>query len=307
MENEKRYVGGYEVINSVHIGDKELLLGENMKDSEGKLYMTCYAEQNFIAEVYTEATVSDNFLEIAEVFADRLKEQVTNTLDAQDKICKARKIITADMCNTDIFNENLIGKILVVNASELRPEYRTDINQIFICENGNGANPNGHGSSLYGDHLAMGKRAMFYRCDILGELKPEYYPEWLHNKIEIKENPNVFEYGGLHFVPVGVIAKNVKFEAITKNCETDTTIKAWCNSYEKTRGTPKIEYNYEAFYNTSNKSGADIFKCIENGKFYIPAENELFIYNGKFSEYKTPKTPENHSKKKSKSQKEIER
>lgn len=39
MDDEKRIVGGYEVINSVHIGDREIVLGENMNDKDGLYYM----------------------------------------------------------------------------------------------------------------------------------------------------------------------------------------------------------------------------------------------------------------------------
>lgn len=301
MENEKRYVGGYEVINSVHIGDKKLLLGENMKDSEGKFYMTCYAEQNFIAETYTDAIVRDNFLEIAEVFADRLKEQVKNTLDAQDKICKGRKIITADMCNTDIFNENLVGKILVVNANELHPEYRTDINQIVFCKNGNGTKPNGYGSSIYGDYLATGEKTMLHRCDILGELKPEHYPEWVEDRIavvkEFYQNTNVFEYGDRHFLGIGIFPPKNERE-FHRTLRNDREMKF------KTRTGDEIPYTYRAFMNASRGVNCDVFRCYENGKLYVPGENELFGYTGKYTSIDSRNPPK---VKKAKKHEEAER
>ena len=42
-------------------------------------------------------------------------------------------------------------------------------------------------------------------------------------------------------------------------------------------------YSYEEFYNAANSSSADIFKCVENGRLYIPGENELFEYTGNFN------------------------
>ncbi len=38
-------------------------------------------------------------------------------------------------------------------------------------------------------------------------------------------------------------------------------------------------YSIDTFYAASGGSIADIFKCLENGKLYVPGENELFRYN----------------------------
>ncbi len=38
-------------------------------------------------------------------------------------------------------------------------------------------------------------------------------------------------------------------------------------------------YSIDAFYAASGGSTADIFRCVENGKLYVPGENELFRYN----------------------------
>lgn len=283
MSNENatpRVVGGYEIRNSVFIGDKELLLGVNMNDSDGKFYMTCYAERNFILEVYKNAVVSDNFLEIADIFSDRLKRQVRNTIEAQDKICNDRKMITSEMCKTDIFSENLIGKILVVNTDALRPEYRTDINQIIFCKGGNGASPNGHGMSIYADYLATGIKTQFDRSDILGELKPEHYPEWAEKRIavtnEFYRNENVFEYGGKHFLAVGVFPPKKELD-FRGNLWNDRELNF------KTRNGDKRPYTYRSFIDATKGVACDVFRCYENGKLYVPGENELFGYTGKFT------------------------
>jgi hypothetical protein len=41
----------------------------------------------------------------------------------------------------------------------------------------------------------------------------------------------------------------------------------------------KTEYSHSKFYVAFGNSEADVFKCLENGELYIPAENELFRYN----------------------------
>ena len=37
--------------------------------------------------------------------------------------------------------------------------------------------------------------------------------------------------------------------------------------------------SHEKFYAASGDSQCDIFRCIENGKLYVPCANELFRYN----------------------------
>lgn len=302
-----RKAGNYEIRHSMHIGETEVVMGVDMKAPDNMYYMVADYENNGILASYNNVLVSDDYVEIAGIYTDRIKAEIDKLKIKEKDVPKS--IITSDMCDT-ITDRDLENEIIVIMPQMLRPEYRTQTHQILLCTGGNGARPDTLGVKIYGEELYSGERTQFERVDILGILKKEYYPEWLITKLEYKEalkNPAVFEYGGLHFAPVGLISQTLKFETITKNCETDTDIKAWCKDYENVKGTPKIEYRYEAFYKASNKSDADIFKCIENGKFYLPADNELFIYNGKFNKYKEPEKTAQQPKKKSKSQKERER
>ena len=43
---EKRMAGDYEVIQAVHIGDREVVLGENPQDETGMKYMCAFCRQN---------------------------------------------------------------------------------------------------------------------------------------------------------------------------------------------------------------------------------------------------------------------
>ncbi len=38
-------------------------------------------------------------------------------------------------------------------------------------------------------------------------------------------------------------------------------------------------YSIDAFYDASGDCTADIFRCLENDKLYVPGENELLLYN----------------------------
>ena len=41
----------------------------------------------------------------------------------------------------------------------------------------------------------------------------------------------------------------------------------------------KYNYNWEKFYEASGDSQLDLFRCVENGKVYVPCEHELFEFN----------------------------
>ena len=53
--DEKRMVGDYTVLNSMYIGHREIILGENPKAASGERYVCCYAERVMFYEQYLEA------------------------------------------------------------------------------------------------------------------------------------------------------------------------------------------------------------------------------------------------------------
>ena len=63
MENEKRMVGDYTVLNSMYIGHKEIILGENPKAASGERFLCCYGERNDIFEKFTECAVGDDYID----------------------------------------------------------------------------------------------------------------------------------------------------------------------------------------------------------------------------------------------------
>ena len=79
MEDEKRMAGSYEIIQAFRIGDREIVLGEDLKAKPEERYMCAYCQQNEIAALYNEVMVSDDYCEIVKLFADRLSEQAEKT------------------------------------------------------------------------------------------------------------------------------------------------------------------------------------------------------------------------------------
>lgn len=283
---DARMADNYRIINSIHIGDKEIVLGVDMKNSDGHYYMVADYEKNELFEQYSNALVSNDFIEIAEIFSDRLKEQI-DKLKTAEKDCP-KTMITADMCDS-ITDRDLEGEIIVIDHTLLRPEYRTETHQIVRCTGGNGARVDARGSAVFCDYLYKDKHTRFERYDVLGILKKEHYPEWLTKRLEFEKavkGNTVFEYGGYHFLPVGVVNNSKPFEYIARHTATDKSLGLWGNEYTNHYGKNKADYKHKEFYKACNGIPCDIFKCLENGKVYIPAEHELFEYTGKYEAYK---------------------
>lgn len=95
-----------------------------------------------------------------------------------------------------------------------------------------------------------------------------------------------FAYGGYHFAPYRKFAKGeierqapndsrpwkIDTRYAMRNMRTDTEVGL--SKYD----WRKADYSCSEFYAASGDSNADIFMCVENGKLYVPGENELFCY-----------------------------
>ena len=93
----------------------------------------------------------------------------------------------------------------------------------------------------------------------------------------------VFEYQGYHFEAVGVLPEGIEGKDLVAQTRSNTELHL---STYHTEDFPK--YSYDDFYAVSNAPTADVFRCLETGRNYIPRENELFGYEGEFQPYLKP-------------------
>ena len=178
---EKRMAGDYEIIHAFHIGDKEIVIGENVNAPGDERYMCAYCEKNEIFGLYSDLWVSDDFCEIAKIYANRLSEQAEKTRVALFTP-KFQGIDTTPLTKADCTPissyDDLNEKIVVIKQEVLRQEYRRSINQIKLCTGGFGASPNSRGSACFCVDLYSGKTNRFERRDIMGTLELEQLPKW---------------------------------------------------------------------------------------------------------------------------------
>ena len=93
----------------------------------------------------------------------------------------------------------------------------------------------------------------------------------------------VFEYQGYHFEAVGILPEGIEGKDLVAQTRSNTELHL---STYHTEDFPK--YSYDVFYAVSNAPTADVFRCLETGRNYIPGENELFGYEGEFQPYLKP-------------------
>ena len=183
MNESKRIITDYEIIQSFYVGEKEVVVGEN-KNAEYR-YICGYYESNEIFERINDCRASNDYLDIMTLFCDRAKEQV--------ELCKQTQkteigIITPDMYSPINIYDDLTGKVVVEKIDNLRREYQNAENQLFYVTGGNGAKPNARGTKVYGYSFASKKHCYIRRYDVKGVVDKATLPEWAKTDLaEIKK------------------------------------------------------------------------------------------------------------------------
>ena len=178
---DKRMAGDYEIIQSMMIGDREIVLGENPKDTSGLPYMCAFCKDNGIVARFYDAVGGDDFCEIAQEYGQRIAKQAEGTRQAllnERAGLDGNSIITAAQCEGISSKDDLHGKVIVIKPEVLRREYRAAAHQLKLCTGGFGASPNSRGSACFCTDLLTGKESRFERRDVLGTMEPDKLPQW---------------------------------------------------------------------------------------------------------------------------------
>ncbi|MCK9480020.1 MAG: hypothetical protein M0R40_11070 [Firmicutes bacterium] len=187
MDKEKRMVGDYTIIQAIHIGNKEIVIGENMQDKNGHCYIVADYTYNELFGRYDNCMISNSYIEIAELFVQRLAQQVEQVKSEQDKMKIPFEVIGSDMCYSNDYSESIEGKVVAIKADALRPEHRHAASQIVYVTGGNGARANALGNAVFCNYLYSGEHSRFERYEVQGVLKPEHYPKWVAEKLKLLE------------------------------------------------------------------------------------------------------------------------
>ncbi|MBR4290550.1 MAG: hypothetical protein IKT52_07910 [Oscillospiraceae bacterium] len=187
MNDKKRMAGDYEIIHAMHIGDQEIVVGEDPAAAPGQMYMCAFCEQNEILARYDEVLCNDDYVEIIGIYGQRVTAQAEKTrieLKGPNIQGIFNAPITSAGCTTITSDDDLNGKVVVIKPEILRREYRRATNQVMLCDGGFGASPNSRGSACYCVNLYTGKTSRFERRDILGVLKNDQIPKWAQHGLK---------------------------------------------------------------------------------------------------------------------------
>src|SRR5574344_455584 len=142
MNDEKRMAKDYEIIEAVHIGDKEVVFGVDDKNEFDLKYLCAYYENNDLFGQYFDCMVSTDYVEIMKLFAERIAKQCDLVRTEQEKVTVPLEMITAQQCIPDDYKKSIEGKVIVIRPEVLRREYQTADRQLWLCTGGFGANAN---------------------------------------------------------------------------------------------------------------------------------------------------------------------
>lgn len=178
---EKRMLGDYEVIHSLHIGDREIVVGDNphAHKDERFLCVTCQYTDIFIKP--EDAVVSDDYTEIIQEYGSRLAAQAEKIRPIVTKPMHEgidTRMITGKDCKRIDNNTNLNNKIIVIKPTALRHEYQMCTNQIMLCIGGFGASPNSRGNACFCIDLYTGQKCRQERPNVMGILDRKKLPKW---------------------------------------------------------------------------------------------------------------------------------
>ena len=179
---EKRMAENYEITQGIRIGDKEVVFGVDEKAEMP--YLCGFYCINGIYESYQECMAGDDYAEIMELFADRVKAQCIKVHGEQEKVTVPREKITADRCIPMFRCGDITGKVMAVKPEALRPEYRSAEHQLVYVIGGNGAKERSLGRACYCIALYSGEHERWERNDLAGEVKPECLPPWAKERAD---------------------------------------------------------------------------------------------------------------------------
>lgn len=186
---EPRIFGKYKEITAMDIGGKEIIIAENEETNNSFIcaYVTpifMYDKINVIYEDSNYINVVKKYLEvIKEALVDYEREIHRLTLDANYD-----KVYTQDDC-IELTNQDIKGKLVILKAESIKPEYRLPAYQLLYVTGGNGANYNARGISVFGIEIYTGNPVRWGRMDVLGIISPEKIPQWAKDKIaELEDN-----------------------------------------------------------------------------------------------------------------------
>lgn len=177
MEDEKRRMKDYVILESLQIGACEILLGEREeKGADDCPYICAYCEKNALFSRYT-GIKGGTYLEMLALYAERIQEQIKIVSQELDQRAVKEPDLLPDRFKS-IEGQHLGGQVVLIKKEILQPQYRRADYLMGYVIGGFGAYPEARGQAVFIKNLYDGKETVYERSDIAGILDPETLPSW---------------------------------------------------------------------------------------------------------------------------------
>ena len=129
---------------------------------------------------------SSEYLEIMELYADRLKGQIAAVQAQRNTLHIPLDMLGREHCFPLLDGDDIAKKVVAINPASLRYEYQRADCQLILVTGESGARSNPRGTAVYGINVFTGRRAsQWKRGDILGEVRPECLPQWAKDRLQV--------------------------------------------------------------------------------------------------------------------------
>jgi hypothetical protein len=185
---EKRMIAntGYEVMHAVCIGDREILVADNMASEDGNCYLVADFKDNGFFGEYSRCEAGADYFEIMSEFTARVNAQIEAVRAEISETDYQSEPITGEECRPHDYGQDLNGRIVAIRADVLRPEWRRGDRQLVLVDGGNGAKGSARGGAVFCYYLYNGEHTRFERSDVLGEIKD--LPGWAKERFAVMQS-----------------------------------------------------------------------------------------------------------------------
>ena len=111
-------------------------------------------------------------------------EIVNGLINQFNRYYKSLNLFDRSHCEADSRNLDFNNRVLILDPSLLKDEFKSTENQLFYANSGGfGCSPGSHGKVM-GEFLNDGEKTNYHRDDFVGVIKDEFLPDWATEKLE---------------------------------------------------------------------------------------------------------------------------
>ena len=186
MSEEKEIINEhYEVVSSMNIGGKRMILAVSNDKEEQYPYLKCIYTENELFGTYESVIASDSYPEAIKLYADDIKaEAVQLELNQRAMGDAALPCYKPDEVRPVYFTDNIIGKVVAVEEKYLSNGYKDRGHQLYYVVGGSGAYPNSRGQACFSYDLYNGKKERIERYEVMGYMREDELPEFAKKTLE---------------------------------------------------------------------------------------------------------------------------